>query len=1008
MHSNRTLNLYNELQNYGLANRNIRLFGDTASPELLDYLDLLEPSGTQELFPDGVAESQGRPLLFFVNESRLSQSSEEQKTKLANLRRILACRGDRTYLARVLPGELLVTPVSLSDATPDWKLYRTGTNEALTFFSRLAQGHFDGKGEPADADFVFNEMFNLLNCGIDRIAHRLGWADVLSLVGRALFFRFLRDRHIVTERDTKRIAPKANELLACFDNPENAHATSQWLDRTFNGDFLPLKDNGNRDYFDNIAERSRLVFSHLSAIVRGLKPVGAEDYQTKFSWSDFDFAHVPVGLLSQVYEAFCWKWEHHNARETSVHYTPRRIAATLVDEAFDDLPKAHEARVLDPACGAGIFLVLAFRRLYRERWKTKRPDTKAIREILEKQLTGFDISDSALKLSALSLYLTAIELDPEPIPPEKLRFKALNNLVLFNHRRQDADADDGPVIGCLGDHVGSRFSGQFDLVLSNPPWTSLSRKYGTLAAEFTAISKSIIEHKGGAIIARNYQNPDFAPDLPFLWKSTEWCKPGGRIAMVLPARILFKQEDIPRRARETMFRLLEVNGIINGSNLSDTEVWPKMNQPFLLFFARNQHPKDGQVTRFITPQFDAVLNRKGEVRIDSKSVQPVEVETTFVEPWLWKSLAIGTSLDIEIVRRVKAAPGRPLKTYWEKDLGLISRNGYQIKEKQPQRDASFLRGLPNLDAADLFRFVVRHNQLKPFSRAKVCWPRKREVYQAPLALVLESPGPSRESGWALLSFRDVAYTQSFYGYSGAGHPEGALLVRYVHLFVHSLMWMHYALLTSPKFGAERRTVYKSVLDDCPIIPLDKLSTEQRANVLALSKRLEREDITVFDEIDNFFGSLYGLDKFDLEVIRDTLDVCLPYDESRARACRMPTGSERETFRRRLESVIRPFFRVLGKEPQVTVWKPNEKFLQKEAPFNIVLVGEAGRDVTGPDALFRDVILKLADETGTTRIIQQINGGLLVGLLSQYRYWTSSRARLLGAEIVRQHMSVFEE
>jgi hypothetical protein len=220
--------------------------------------------------------------------------------------------------------------------------------------------------------------------------------------------------------------------------------------------------------------------------------------------------------------------------------------------------------------------------------------------------------------------------------------------------------------------------------------------------------------------------------------------------------------------------------------------------------------------------------------------------------------------------------------------------------------------------------------------------------------------------------------------------------------------MHYALVTSPKFGAERRSVYKSVLDDCLIVPLEKLSAEQRRSVLALSKRLEREDVSVFDEIDAFFGNLYGLDKLDLEVIRDTLDVCLPYDESRARACRVPTGAEREVFRRRLESVLRPFFKVLGKEPQVIVWKSDDKFLQKESPFNIVFIGERDRAVEEPDVLFRNVILKLADETGTTRIIQQVGGGLLVGLLSQYRYWTPSRARLLGSEIVRQHMSVFEE
>ena len=55
----------------------------------------------------------------------------------------------------------------------------------------------------------------------------------------------------------------------------------------------------------------------------------------------------------------------------------------------------------------------------------------------------------------------------------------------------------------------------------------------------------------------------------------------------------------------------------------------------------------------------------------------------------------------------------------------------------------------------------------------------------------------------------------------------------------------------------------------------------------------------------------------------------------------------------------------------------------------------------PDSLFRDVLLKLAEDTGSTRIIQQVEGGLLVALLNQYRYWTPSRARLLGAELVRE-------
>lgn len=478
--------------------------------------------------------------------------------------------------------------------------------------------------------------------------------------------------------------------------------------------------------------------------------------------------------------------------------------------------------------------------------------------------------------------------------------------------------------------------------------------------------------------------------------------------MVLPARILLKQEDIPRRARETMFQCIEVTGIINGSNLSDTEVWPKMSQPFLLLFVRNRRPKDGQVIPFITPHYDTVLNRRGEVRIDSKSVQPIEITTTFEEPWIWKALTVGTPLDVDVVRRFNAAGGMPLKSYWEGDLGLNSGSGYMVKPDQAQQSADFLCGLPDLSKVPAGTFEVDPSNLSEFRRDTVCRPRTPDIYRAPLALIKQAPGPDRTKAWALLSFADVAFNQSLHGYSGAKHVEGKLLVRYLHLFAHSNIRLYYALATRPRFGVERRVLDKADLDECPIIPLNKLTVDQRQSVLSLSKRLVEKDTSVFAEIDAFFGNVYGLDKLDMEVIRDTLDVCLPYNKSRLRACRVPTGAEREVFRRRLESVLRPFFKVLGKEPQVAVWKPDDQFLQKESPFNIVFIGEQDSAMVKPDALFRNVILKLADVTGTTRIIQQVEGGLLVGLLSQYRYWTPSRARLLGAEIVRQHMSLFEE
>ncbi len=209
-------------------------------------------------------------------------------------------------------------------------------------------------------------------------------------------------------------------------------------------------------------------------------------------------------------------------------------------------------------------------------------------------------------------------------------------------------------------------------------------------------------------------------------------------------------------------------------------------------------------------------------------------------------------------------------------------------------------------------------------------------------------------------------------------------------------------------GVERPNVDKADLDDFPLIPLERLSVEQRATVLAFSQRLVDGDAGVFTDLDAFFYALYGLDYLDSEVIRDTLEVRDPYDELGKRGSTSPTSQECSRFRGRLETVIRPFFKVLGKEVRVSVWKPDDAFLRKKAPYGILLVGESGKTPEEPSKLFRDTILQLADDTGATRIIQQLDSGLLVGILSQYRYWTPSRARLLGAEIVRQYMGAFED
>ena len=251
------------------------------------------------------------------------------------------------------------------------KIIRANASEAPTFFQALAAGALAPEGQPREADFVFHEIHNLLARASEDLTDKLRPLEVLSVTGRALFFRFLLDRRIVLESEGAEICPKATELQNSFSNAEKAAITSCWLDETFNGDLLPLVPDlpakANTDarlsaylkfYRRADAATESRVFLHLEAILRGWKSVGGSSFQPRLriDWDDLNFAHIPIGVLSQVYETFSRQWDPEHAEKTSVYYTPKNIARCLVEEAFAGLRDPAEAQVLDPLAVRESFL----------------------------------------------------------------------------------------------------------------------------------------------------------------------------------------------------------------------------------------------------------------------------------------------------------------------------------------------------------------------------------------------------------------------------------------------------------------------------------------------------------------------------------------------------------------------------------------------------------------------------------------------------------------------------
>lgn len=1029
----------------------IRLDEKLSGPEQLDYLDLLPTRTTQTPSLTAVAEHQGTALLYLVD---ACGDTKNDAASLATIRRQLANRSDPAWLGLVRPGSLEIYPIGFHESacTIPIKIIEERSPNAPLFFQSLVYGTFEENKRLRGTDYVFNKIVNLLTQTTNEFVPnegdgRLDALEILSMAGRALFLRFLIDRRIVLENEREEICPSASELKDAFSTAEKAAETSAWLDQTFNGDFLPLIDeticsadrSARQAEYLSFYERTqhlvgKRIFDHLQAILRGWHAVGGA-FQPELDWGDLDFAHIPVGVLSQVYESFSHRADPRTARDTSVHYTPRTIAGLMIEQSFAAAKTPASARVLDPSCGAGIFLVLAFRRLVRERWQRdkERPKTAVIQDILYKQIRGFDVSESALRLAALSLYITAIEVNGTPRPPRALKFpRNLRSEVLHYYgTNDDARKSTAFSLGSLGSDVSPDFDNAFDIVIGNPPWTRLreekddddkiaqesSIKTATseLNNEFSAIGRRVLTARGFPELAEHYQNPDKNPDLPFLWRATEWANDNGVIALAMPARLFGRTTGNGFEAWRAILRSIAVTGLINGADLRWSSVWKDVKVPFCIFFARNARPEPDHRFHYATPLSEPELNADGRFRIDYETAQPISATRVEKQPWLLKTLALGTWCDVAVMEALKSPSFTTLSDYWTlwDAKGEKTGQGYNRSPDSKQKYVDFLSSL-RVFQPPTEGFSVEGSALQRYGdlfgtnsngQSSAHMPRRNDLYRSPLVIIPQSPGEDDRAPRAYLSEEPLAFSQSYYGYSCAGHPEAETLAAFIYLLPNSRLFSYFCLMTSRRSGFDRQTFNKEEFDALPFPDFAKLSDGIKAEIREFARRLQHDDVKPWQELDSFIFQLYGLDNDAVQVAKDTLFSAASYRKAGHAAFDRTIRNTRAHFVRTLCEELEPYFDVCGEHAVVREadFQPDT---WREPWFFLAVSRES--DAVPVNAALMLKAMDVANRRGAGRIIVHTSGkrGLLVGLLNQRRWWTVTRARLCAQHIIRQHLGAF--
>ncbi|MFM6673578.1 MAG: Eco57I restriction-modification methylase domain-containing protein, partial [Dolichospermum sp.] len=276
-----------------------------------------------------------------------------------------------------------------------------------------------------------------------------------ALLIRSVFVAYLQDRGILNQDFfSNRFGVESFNLL--LNNKLATYNLFEWLQTIFNGDLFPVSPE----------EKNAVDNKHLKIaqdLISG--KVDPKTGQLRL-WRYYDFKVIPIELISSIYESFIYATDAKTARENSTHYTPINLVDLVLSEVFKELD--GNAKVLDLACGSGVFLVESLRRLVIKRCANGEIPTRSlIRETLYNQIFGVDIEPKAVQIAAFSLYLTALELDYELEQnrqlTDDLKFEKLIGKNIFTSDAFNEEVEFNKI------EVFAQK--QFHAIVGNPPWT---------------------------------------------------------------------------------------------------------------------------------------------------------------------------------------------------------------------------------------------------------------------------------------------------------------------------------------------------------------------------------------------------------------------------------------------------------------------------------------------------------------------------------------------------------
>jgi len=636
-----------------------------------------------------------------------------------------------------------------------------------------------------------------------------------ALIGKYVYIHYLRDRNILSKQWLQQHNVDISSVLSNQATKDGLCRLVEFLDNQLNGSIFPLD-------FDSSSGLTDDVISLVASVFNGDQLLPGNLRQLSLDFNIYNFKYIPIETLSSIYEQFLHAEDR--GKEIGAFYTPEYLADYLLAEMNAVKPLKKSMRILDPSCGSGVFLVLAYRQLIEMELADSSSRKLPLDKLLEllSFIYGIEREQDACYVTEFSLVLTLLHYtDLSELLQAKKQLPFLHNTHIFQY---DFFDDACPIW---------KQQLKFDWVVGNPPWIQADEEKDRLV--FTWMEAHSTERPvSGQNVAE-----------AFSWRVIDLLESDGCIGLILPAMSLYNIGS--KIYRQRFFHTCEVLRMTNFSNLRRVLFEGRATAPAVTILYReasagHEKPLIDHYGPFSINQIPSIKGNLWTITINEnefQTVSPYEAEQG--EATTWKLALWGTARDKRAIAKLRRLFPRTLgqlcddneKNGWHLNEGLPLRS--ELKEQLEELDpVPYLKGKKRLNTTLMGKskrlFSVPPNVLEDIPEEK-CFIRKGRTAGL---LVSEPPHLVLNASWKYVIYSDEYFVIRPRQIGLSAPQQDAEYLRALSVFLSSSVARYYLFFQTPSWGIERDRITK---EDVESIPIPAFTADQIVKLAWLQKEL---------------------------------------------------------------------------------------------------------------------------------------------------------------------------